>query len=127
MQANSLISCGKENIRFYKIKNNHLPGQSVSLNNTGRGKVFNNLVVDYTLTDKGQKKANYVYASTDCGLLYFANFNTRQIEKIIQIHEDKITSLKLSPERNFCVTTSNNGILRLWSPDFSKLISEVNT
>lgn len=23
--ANSLISCGKENIRFYKIKNNHLP------------------------------------------------------------------------------------------------------
>jgi hypothetical protein len=24
--SNSLISCGKENIRFYKIKNNHLPG-----------------------------------------------------------------------------------------------------
>jgi hypothetical protein len=23
---NCLVSCGKENIRFYKIKNNHLPG-----------------------------------------------------------------------------------------------------
>lgn len=29
--------------------------------------------------------------------------------------------------RNFIVTASINGILRLWSPDFSKLISEVNT
>lgn len=55
------------------------------------------------------------------------NYNTRQIDQVIQIHEDKITSLVLSPERSFCVTTSVNGILRIWSPDFKKLISEVNT
>jgi len=45
---NSLISCGKENIRFFKIKNNHLPSQSVILNNMGRGKTFNRSVVDFT-------------------------------------------------------------------------------
>jgi|LauGreDrversion4_2_1035121.scaffolds.fasta_scaffold42210_4 WD40 repeat protein len=33
----------------------------------------------------------------------------------------------MGPNRNFIVTASINGILRLWSPDFSKLISEVNT
>jgi len=33
----------------------------------------------------------------------------------------------MGPNRNFIVTASINGILRLWSTDFSKLISEVNT
>ena len=45
----------------------------------------------------------------------------------MQIHEDKITSLIISPNRNFILSASINGFLRLWSPDFSKLISEVNT
>jgi WD repeat-containing protein 90 len=73
----SLIACGRENIRFFKIKNGHLPGQSVTLNNTGRGKVFNSSIVDYTLNDKGQAKANFVYLSTNCGLLYIVNYSTR--------------------------------------------------
>jgi WD40 repeat protein len=60
-------------------------------------------------------------------LLYFVNYSTRQVEKIIQIHEDSITTLMIGPNRNFIVTASINGVLRLWSPDLSKLISEVNT
>ena len=43
------------------------------------------------------------------------------------IPEDKVTSLLIAPARNFIASASSNGILRLWSPDFSKLISEVNT
>lgn len=38
-----------------------------------------------------------------------------------------MTALLMGPERNFIATASINGFLRLWSPDFSKLISEVNT
>jgi WD repeat-containing protein 90 len=37
---NALVACGREHIRFYKLKNGHLPGQVVTLNNTARGKVF---------------------------------------------------------------------------------------
>jgi len=99
----------------------------VALNNTGRGKFFNNSVVDCAINEKNEKKPSYVFVTTNCGLLYFANYATRQIDKIIQIHEDRITSLKLAPERSFCVTSSLNGIMRIWKPDFSKLISEVNT
>ena len=123
----ALIACGRENIRFFKIKNGHLPGQSVTLNNTARGKVFCHCLVDYTVGEKGTKKTSIVYVTTQDGLLYFVNYGTRQIDKIIQIHEDKITSLMMGPNRNFVVAASINGILRLWSPDFSKLISEVNT
>ena len=95
----------------------------------GRGKIFNHSVVDYIVSaDKNaSKKPSYVYVTTTDGLLYFVNYGTRQIDKVVQIHEDRITSLVLSPERDFCVTTSINGILRIWAPDFSKLISEVNT
>jgi len=45
----SIIGCGKENIRFFKLKNNFLPGQLVALNNTSRGKVFNNSTVTYQI------------------------------------------------------------------------------
>jgi len=38
--ANSIVACGKENIKLFKIKNGHLPGQSVILNNTARDKYF---------------------------------------------------------------------------------------
>lgn len=75
--ATSLIACGRENIRFLKIKNGHLPGQSVTLNNTGRGKLFNKSLVDFTVNEKGQKKITYAFVTTTCGLLYFVNYGTR--------------------------------------------------
>ena len=68
-----------------------------------------------------------MYVTTDCGLLYFVNYGTRQVDKIIQIHEDKVTSLVCPQSRDFAVTTSLNGVLRIWSNNFTKLISEVNT
>lgn len=122
-----LVACGRESIRLLKIKNGHLPGQQVTLNQTGRGKVFTRSLVDYTVNDKGQKKPVTVFVTTTCGLLYLVNYTSRQVDKIIQIHEDKVTALLMGPERNFLATASINGFLRLWSPDFSKLISEVNT
>ena len=74
---NALVACGRENIRFFKIKNGHLPGQLVTLNNTARGKLFNKSIVDYTTSDKGQRKATNVFVSTNCGLLYIINYQSR--------------------------------------------------
>jgi WD repeat-containing protein 90 len=79
----SLVACGRENIRFFKIKNGHLPGQLVTLNNTARGKTFCQSLVDFTIGEKGTKKATTVYVTTHDGLLYFVNYGTRQIDKII--------------------------------------------
>lgn len=41
--ATSIVACGKENIKLFKIKNGHLPGQSIVLNNTARGKYFRHI------------------------------------------------------------------------------------
>ena len=35
--------------------------------------------------------------------------------------------MNIGPERDFIVTSSINGIVRLWTPGFDKLVSEVNT
>jgi len=69
-------------VKFYKIKSGHLPGQAVLLNNTARGKVFNNSVVQSSEGAKGAKQITVFATSTD-GLLYFINFHSRQVEKII--------------------------------------------
>jgi WD40 repeat protein len=121
--ANSIICCGKENIKLFKIKSGHLPGQSVILNNTARGKTFNKAVIQYT----DPKKPSYLFVTTFDGLLYFVNYNTRQVDKIIQIHEDSIVSLIPSKNNDFFLTASSNGVLRIWSTDFECLKSEVNT
>ena len=73
----ALVACGRENIRFFKIKNGHLPGQSVTLNNTGRGKLFTRSLVDFSNSDKGAKKPTLVYVTTTCGLLYIVNYGSR--------------------------------------------------
>lgn len=73
-----LIGCGKENIRFYKMKNNFLPSQLVALNNTGRGKVFNNSVTAFKVDEQKQaRKIHQIYVTTECGLLYMINYASR--------------------------------------------------
>lgn len=93
------------------------------LNNTARGKIFSKAVVQYT----EPKKPNYIFVTTNDGLLYFVNYNTRQVDKIIQIHEEPIVTLIASKNNEFYLTASTNGVLRLWSTDFECLKSEVNT
>lgn len=40
IETDRLISCGKENIRFWRVKNQHLPGSPVVLNNHARNTIF---------------------------------------------------------------------------------------
>ena len=69
----SLVSCGFENIRLWRIKNNVIPAFSVSLNNNARGKRFNN--IDFVVSEeKNIKKATHILVTTDCGLMYKVTF-----------------------------------------------------
>lgn len=40
VDTNKLVSCGRENIRFWRVKNQHLPGTPVILNHHARNTVF---------------------------------------------------------------------------------------
>lgn len=45
LENDRLVSCGRENIRFWRIKNQHLPGGAVVLNHHARNTIFT--VFDY--------------------------------------------------------------------------------
>lgn len=51
-----ILSCGKENIRFWRVKDAHLPGQSVVLNALARNTHFTDLCFEVS---KGSKSAFY--------------------------------------------------------------------
>ena len=65
-------------------------------------------------------------ASSD-GLLYFVNTTTRQVDKVIQIHDGEIAEMKLARNGSFLASVSRDGVIRLWSPDLGSLKSEVKT
>lgn len=68
-----------------------------------------------------------VFVTSADGLLFYINYNTRTVEKIIQIHDSNIIGLCLAINNEFYVTAAEDGILRIWSTDFDTLKSEVNT
>jgi len=130
--ATSIVACGKENVKLFKIKNGHLPGQSVMLNNTARGKYFRHIAFQNSgmsgdQQQAAQGKSTYVFVATEDGLLYFINYHTRQVDKIIQIHEEGIAAMVLARTSEFIVSVSQNGTIRLWTTDFENLKSEVKT
>lgn len=75
----TLVGCGKENIRIFKIKNNFLPAQIIQLNNLARDKVFSNSAVIFN----ENKKVRHLFVSTDDGCLFFVNFYSRQVDKVV--------------------------------------------
>jgi WD repeat-containing protein 90 len=47
IDSDKLCSCGQENIRFWRIKNGHLPGSAVVLNKHSRDTVFSCLDYEF--------------------------------------------------------------------------------
>lgn len=76
---NQIVAAGKETIKLFKIKNGCLPGQSVALNNTARGKFFTKIAFQGPV----EKGNGYTYVASSDGLLYVVNTVTRQIDKVI--------------------------------------------
>jgi WD40 repeat protein len=48
---NRLVSCGHENIKFWRIKNGHLPGTAVVLNHNARNTTFAVFDFEYSYED----------------------------------------------------------------------------
>jgi hypothetical protein len=65
---NRLISCGHENVRFWRIKNGHLPGSSVVLEHRARSTTFAVLDFEYSYKEHlGGLK--HVFFGSKSGLL----------------------------------------------------------
>lgn len=133
------ITGGKENIRFWKIKGGIINVTSVVLNQVGRGKEFTKILYDFEFygeenmhPNKKQKNSplgliHWVYLSTACGCLFKINYKSREIETVLQIHNGCITSLKMTLDRKYAISSSLDGFIRIFSNDFTTVYSELKT
>ncbi|PFH32805.1 WD domain, G-beta repeat-containing protein [Besnoitia besnoiti] len=118
-----LLSCGSENIRFWRIKNSHLPGCSVVLEAAARANCYTDLDFEccrsfQSVYNSGEKLpvAARIFVSSTAGCVAQVDYVTRQLQRVYKLHTGPIWSLTVSDA--FCTTASEDGFFRVWPLTF---------
>lgn len=128
IESDKIVTCGKENIRFWRVKNQHLPGGAVVLNHHARNTIFT--VFDFDFGASGNKQVSdrddvvrRVLVGSMHGFLYQVNYDSRQLEAVFKIHDLSICSIAVMGS-GYCVTGSQDQYIRVWPLDFSEFFLE---
>lgn len=119
----SLVSCGRENIRFFRIRKKHLPACPVQLNEFSRGFIFTDFV--YNLEPGKQPldaRKPCAFFSSNRGILLKIDCMKKQIICGFQLHSGPIQSLAI--HEGYAVTGGGDNRLRIWPLDFSDFLLE---
>ncbi len=115
-----LLSCGKENIKFWRIKNDHLGGKAVVLNQYARNTNF--ICLDFDNPFLGDNTQGKAYVGSNTGCIFQISCTTQELEKIFQLHDSSILTIAVNDA--FCVTGSSDGLIRVWPIDFQEFLIE---
>ncbi|CBZ52474.1 hypothetical protein NCLIV_022630 [Neospora caninum Liverpool] len=126
-----LISCGNENIRFWRIKNSHLPGCSVVLEAAARANCYTDLDFECSRTFQtvhdhtGERwlAAARVFFSSTSGCVAQVDYVSRRLQRVYKLHAAPIWSLSVSDA--FCATASEDGFVRVWPLTFQSCFMHV--
>mmetsp|Transcript_7175 Transcript_7175/g.15656 ORF Transcript_7175/g.15656 Transcript_7175/m.15656 type:complete len:1314 (+) Transcript_7175:96-4037(+) len=122
-EAMRLVSCGKENIRFWRVKEGHLPGCSVVLNSLARQTHFTCIAFEYNkmtqphFLGESLAKQHRCYVGTATGKLLQLSYNDRTVQAVFDLHNEAI--LDLCANESFVVTGSADKYVRVWPLDFN--------
>ena len=116
-----LISCGIENIKFYRIKNNNIYEKSVVLNQYSKNNFlcmdFNKSIFGDNYTDKGK-----AYIGSSSGSVFQISCLSQELESVYLIQNSPI--LSICSNEIFIVTGSEDGYCRVWPAGFEEFIME---
>ena len=96
-----LVSCGDENIRFWRLRRRHLPAAAVILNEYTRGATFTDLAFETTYVHGGRgrdvgldtttsQQQRRIFVSSSLGTVLQINYDTRGLECVFQLHDAPI-------------------------------------
>jgi WD40 repeat protein len=152
--SSRLITCGRDNIRFWRLKNDSLRScavnlslyiQSLNMTSNPYRKENEKVFLDFTdicVNTRVEGTDNSVYACTRTGQIFVFNIArmeiefVRVLEPLIKRKEILVNSsqrLEISPSLRlnsltvsdkFCVTGSDDGFVRIWPLDFSQVSVE---
>ena len=120
-----LVSCGKENIRFWRIKNGHITGSAVVLNHYARNTIFTSLDIEsgFKSSDPVENEGlNRVFVVSKHGMVFQVNYHTQKLENALELHDAAIYDIAVNEA--FCVTVSEDTYMRVWPLDFSEYFME---
>ena len=127
-EEGSLVSCGRENIRFFRVRNGHLPACPVILNEFARGFIYTDYVFScdslsnipgkpYSMPGKP-----YAFFASNRGILLKVDCQKKSVMCAFQLHNGPIRSLAV--HNGYAVTGGGDSRLRIWPLDFSDFLLE---
>ena len=126
-----LVSCGKENIRFWRVKeSNNIRGSAVQLNHHARGTYFTSLdfqwsaraAANLAATGDSADELERIFVASKHGIIFQINYQTEILEATYRTNESEIYTIAVN--ENYCVTGSQDQYLRVWRLDFSEFLME---
>ena len=94
-----LMSCGRENIRSWRLKNDHLQGASIVLDHRARNTIFTDLDYDFGFKSSDRvehEKISRIFVSSKTGLIMLINYHSKKLENAFQIHDGPIQSISVN-------------------------------
>lgn len=145
-EAGRLVSCGHENVRFWRVKRGHLPGCPVVLDQHARGTEFTDVAFEpppqgvhgdsalapgaaggalslANMSASARRGGHRVFVCTSRGAVVQIDYSTLRVEAVFQVHSGPVRSLSVN--EGFCVTAGADRYLRVWPLDFSEFFVEV--
>lgn len=120
-----LVSCGRENIRFWRIRKGHLPGRPVMLNEFSRGYSFTDIAFHAEPSENLHVPMSpFVFVSSSRGVLFKVDPITEKIVCSFQLHNSSILTLFI--QGGYAVTGSQDAMLRVWPMNFSDFLLEAH-
>jgi WD40 repeat protein len=119
-----LVSCGKDNVRFWRLKADSLRSCAVNLS----AYLINNTNIEFTDMDMNE---NLIYATSQTGQIFMFNPARMEIEKVKVLQpmfksesETMIYFNSLSVSDSYCAIGSSDSYVRIWPLDFNQVIVE---
>ena len=116
-----LISCGIDNIKFYRIKNNNLYEKSVVLSQYSKN---NFLCIDFSKSIFGDNNSDKgkAYVGSSSGSVFQISCASQELESVYLIQNSPI--LCISSNEILIATGSADGFCRVWPVGFEEFIME---
>jgi WD40 repeat protein len=129
-----LVSCGKENIRFWKVlRTGNIRGTSVILGHHSRESQFTSLDFEWgpasaqkyahMTPDALDRTLQRFYVSSGHGTVFQINYQNESLEATYRITEKAIHSIAVNED--YCVTGDEDRYLRVWPLDFTDVFMGV--
>lgn len=128
---NRLVSCGQENIRFWRLKGHSLYSVSVNI-----GEYQDTNFTDLAFVPEDDPNSQKLFVSSETGYILELDYQKMTVKHVRRLlpSEARNASTKCGSEgipinsicvhETFCVTGSEDGYLCLWALDFAYLYME---